>query len=88
MEELGLVVPKTPDLDLLLPVLLPYHPSLRSFRRGTTFLSNFAVGIRYPGKDASRRQAEAAARWADKVRTSGRALLGMRPRRGRRQKRS
>jgi HEPN domain-containing protein len=79
MEELGLAVPKTHDLDLLLPALLPHHPSLRALRRGLTFLNNFAVAVRYPGYDASRRQAEAARRWEDRVRTAARALLGLRP---------
>src|SRR5260370_36388678 len=45
MEELGLTILKTHDLDLLLPLLLPRHPSLKSLKRGTTFLSNFAVAL-------------------------------------------
>jgi uncharacterized protein len=40
MEELGLPVPKTHDLDLLLRALLPHHPTLRSLRRGLLFLSD------------------------------------------------
>ena len=73
MEELGLAIAKTHDLDLLLPQLLPHHPALKSLRRGATFLSNFAVGTRYPGKSASKRQAEAAARWSGKTRNVARA---------------
>jgi HEPN domain-containing protein len=79
MEEIGLAIPKTHDLDLLLPKLLPHHPALGSLRRGTTFLSNFAVGTRYPGKDASKRQAAAAARWCNRTRAKARGLLGIRP---------
>jgi HEPN domain-containing protein len=83
MEELGLPVPKIHDLPRLLRALQTHHPSLRSHRRGLHFLTNFAVGARYPGYDATRRQAEAALRWAERVRTTARALLGLpvRPRR-------
>src|SRR5436309_747348 len=73
MEERGLLVPKTHDLDQLLADLLPHHPTLRSLRRGLLFLSDFAVDVRYPGNNASKRQAVAALRWADRVRTQARA---------------
>jgi HEPN domain-containing protein len=87
LEELGLSIPKTHNLEKLLILLLPHHSSLRSMRRGFAFLTNFAVGIRYPTFDASKRQAAAALRWTDRVRTSVRALLGIRPR-GKRRKKS
>ncbi len=79
LEELGLPVPKTHDLNGVLRLLLPHHPALRSFRRGSDFLTQFAVDTRYPGDDATRRQAEAALRWEDRVRSEARALLGIRP---------
>jgi HEPN domain len=81
MEELGLPVPKTHDLELLMTALLPHHSTLRSLRRGLLFLTDFAVDTRYPGKNASKRQAVAALCWADRVRTPARALLGIRERR-------
>ncbi len=80
MEELGLPVPKTHVVDLLLTALEPHHPTLRSLRRGLLFLSVFAVDTRYPGNSASKRQAVAALRWADRVRRRARALLGIRER--------
>lgn len=83
LEELGLTIPKTHALDQLLSLLLPHHSSLRSLHRGLTFLSNFAVGVRYPGDNASKRQAASALRWAERVRTTARPLLGMRVRRAR-----
>jgi HEPN domain-containing protein len=86
LEELGLAIPKTHDLDQLLTFLLPHHSALRALRRGLTFLTNFAVGVRYPGDNASKRQAQAALRWADRVRTAARSLLGIRVRRTRRKK--
>lgn len=83
MEELGLFIPKTHDLDVLLNALGTAHPRLRSLRRGLLFLSDFAVDTRYPGKSASKRQAVAALQWAGRVRQAARELLGIRERRKR-----
>jgi len=80
LEELDLPVPRTHLLHDLLGLLLPHHPSLRPLQRGLKFLTRFAVATRYPGDDATKRQAEAAFRWADRVRTAARAILGIRPR--------
>ncbi|MBI1832597.1 MAG: HEPN domain-containing protein [Planctomycetes bacterium] len=77
MEELGLSVPKTHDLDALSGALTPFHPSMRSFRRGLLFLSDFAVDARYPGENASKRQAISALRWARRVREGVRSILGL-----------
>src|ERR1700757_708895 len=52
MEELGLAVPKSHDLEALLTDLAPHQPKLRSLRRGLVFLTDFAVDTRYPGKSA------------------------------------
>ena len=80
LEELGLGVPKTHDLDHLLTLLKSHYPQLRSLRRGLLFLSDYAVEIRYPSNWTTRRQAQAAQRWADRVRTMVRSLLGIWPR--------
>jgi HEPN domain-containing protein len=79
LQELGLSIDRTHDLEALRVQLLPHHPSLRSFRRGLEFLTDFAVDVRYPGKRARKRQAAAAIRWVSRVRTEARALLGIRP---------
>src|SRR3989442_15302 len=68
LEELGVTIPKTHDLEKLLGLLLPYHPQLRSHRRGMGPLTDFAVVSRYPGGHTSNRQAQAALRWAGRVR--------------------
>lgn len=81
MEEIGLSIPKTHDLDVLLTALLPHHLKLRSMRRGLLFLSDFAVDFRYPGSNATKRQAVAAVRWMVRLRTMSRKLLGIRDRR-------
>lgn len=77
LQEAGRPVPRTHDLPLLLTLLLPIHPACQSLRRGLVFLSQFAVDHRYPGKDATKRQSEAAIRWADRVRMSCRTILGL-----------
>ncbi len=81
LEELGIAVAKTHELNKLLTALRPHHSALTPLKRGLDFLTRFAVETRYPGEDASKRQAEAALRWAERVRTTARALLGIRTRR-------
>jgi HEPN domain-containing protein len=78
LQEFGLPVPRTHDLDMLLTLLRPHHPSLQSLRRGLTFLSEFAVDVRYPRRRTKKRQAVAALRWANRVRDACRTLLGIR----------
>ena len=85
-EELGQTVPKTHDLIALLNLLLPYHRRLFRLRRGLGFLTDFAVDIRYPGDNATKRQAISALRWAGQVRDACRTLLGLRPPRPRRRR--
>jgi HEPN domain-containing protein len=86
LQELSQHIPYTHVVEHLITLLLPHHPTLRSLSRGGRFLTRFAVGTRYPRKNATKRQATAAVRWADKVRAASRTLLGLplRPRRRRR----
>jgi HEPN domain-containing protein len=79
LEELSLAVPRTHVLKDVLAILVPHYRSLAGFRRGLTFLTRFAVETRYPGDNASKRQAQAALRWAGKVRHACRDLLGLQP---------
>lgn len=81
LEEQGLSIPYTHILRDLLALLLPHHASLRSLQRGLKFLTRFAVGVRYPGQSATKRQTQAALRWSERVRTACRSLLGIRRRR-------
>jgi HEPN domain-containing protein len=84
LEEHSHTVPHTHNLVSLLRLLLPHHGSLGHLRRGLDFLTRFAVDTRYPGDDATKRQAAAAERWAGQVRDACRSLLGLGPpRRGR-----
>jgi HEPN domain-containing protein len=76
-EELGIAIPRTHVLSDLLALLAPHHPALASLRRGLRFLTRFAVETRYPGDRATRREAQAALRWAGQVRAECRTLLGL-----------
>jgi HEPN domain-containing protein len=77
-EELGIAIPRTHVLKDLLALLAPHYPTLTSLRRGLIFLSRFAVETRYPGDNATRREARAALRWTGKARDACRSLLGLR----------
>jgi hypothetical protein len=76
--ELGPTVPRTHILEDLVVLLMVHHASLRSLRIGARFLTRFAVATRYPGKNATKREATAALRWAAKIRTAARKLLKIR----------
>ncbi len=82
MVELGFPVPRTHNLVALLPWLVPNYLSLRPLRRGLDFLTRFAVVTRYPGDNATKRQAQAALRWAGKARHACRNLLGLKAGKG------
>src|SRR5689334_22805181 len=62
LQELGRPVPRTHNLDDLLQLLLPHDATLRPLRRALVSLGRFAVDYRYPGANATKRQAQAALR--------------------------
>jgi len=68
LAEHGLPIQKTHDLTILLAQLLPTDPTLRSLRRGLKRVTRYAVEYRYPGINATARQAQAAYRKALLVR--------------------
>jgi hypothetical protein len=80
LEESGAAIPRTHNLEDLWALLTPTHHEVRPLRRGFIFLTNFAVETRYPGESATKRQAEAALRWAIKTRQIARTLLGLKTR--------
>lgn len=79
LAELAQPVPRTHDLEDLLGLLLASYSQLAPLRRGLKFLIQFAVEARYPGFQASKKQAMAALRWAGRVRDACRRILGIRP---------
>jgi HEPN domain-containing protein len=62
IESLGQTIPKTHDLVRLLDLLVAHVPALRALRRSARPLSEFAVATRYPGVNATKREAQSARR--------------------------
>lgn len=79
LEESGSGVPRTHDLDRLLFLLQSAFPTMIKLKRGLLFLSRHAVDTRYPGENATRRQAVTALRWAGRIREVCRSLLNIKP---------
>jgi HEPN domain-containing protein len=77
VQESGLAVPRIHDLGALLLALLPRDGTLLSLRRKLLSLNKYSVEIRYPDKSASKREAVAAVRNAEKIRRDVRARLGL-----------
>jgi HEPN domain-containing protein len=50
LEELSRTIPRTHILEDLINRLLPFHVHLGSLRKGMCFLTQFAVGTRYPAR--------------------------------------
>src|SRR5215218_8316330 len=75
LEEQGLLVPRTHNLEDLLSRLVLTHPCLSSLRRGCKYLNRFAVDARYPGFRTIKRQATSALRWAGRIRREARRIL-------------
>jgi HEPN domain-containing protein len=79
LQEKGGFVPHVHDLEDLLNLLLPSEPALRKLTRGLVFLTQFAVDYRYPGENATSRQAKSALRWVERARSEIRNCLGLGP---------
>jgi hypothetical protein len=78
LQEAGAQIRRTHDLVDLLQAALQHYIDLRGLRRGLLFLTDYAVDIRYPGRNATTRQMRAALRWAGRTREVCRRLLGIR----------
>jgi HEPN domain-containing protein len=79
LQEAGVRVPRIHNLRNLLLLLLPHDGSLKVIRRPLLPLTRFAVAFRYPGKNATRRQSQAALKQVERVRNEIRARLGLPP---------
>src|SRR5688572_32679202 len=62
LQDHGLAVPRTHDLEVLLDLLLPHDATLAPLRRGVRSLTKFAVEYRYPAMRATTRQMQASVR--------------------------
>jgi HEPN domain-containing protein len=79
LQELGLSIPHTHDLEELLDLLVPHDDSLKPLQGDTAFLTRFAVAYRYPGARARTREMRSALRKAERVRAEVRVMLGLPP---------
>ena len=77
LQELGLVVPRTHDLEDLLELLSARDSTLKGLRQAASILTPYAVEYRYPGTSARKRQAQAALRHAGKVRAVVQTCLNL-----------
>ncbi len=78
LEEGGLHIPKTHDLEHLLHLLVPVEPLWAPLAPSLRVLTQYAVEPRYPGKDADRVQAKEAVARCREIRRLVRASLGLR----------
>jgi HEPN domain-containing protein len=79
LQEWGIVPPRIHDLVKLLSLLLARDAKLGTLGRRLASLSNYAVDYRYPGDNATGKQALAALRHAETVRKEIRSRLGLPP---------
>ena len=68
---------KIHDLVALLDEVLVVQPTWDTFRADLAFLSDFAVGFRYPGESADRESARDARRRCRAFRVAAREALGL-----------
>jgi len=77
IEETGLRIPRSHDLESLLNLLLQTEPLWAALRPALQNLTDFAVDFRYPGNEANKQDAKAALRDAKAVRKEVRLALGL-----------
>jgi HEPN domain-containing protein len=75
--EQGIAIKKTHDLVFLLKELTPADPTLKLLRPGLKEITRYSGEFRYPGLDATSRQARAAYKKALIVRNEIRERLGL-----------
>ena len=73
----SIVFPKTHNLPALLALVLPIEPSWNTLRVALTILDDYSVEFRYPGKYATKEDAEEAQRFCRMVREVARRSLGL-----------
>ena len=77
LQEAGMPIERTHDIQALLDQLIPSDRTLRSLRRGTKKLTDYAVEYRYPGRHTRPREARAAFQKANQFREQIRKRLGL-----------
>jgi len=79
LQENGLTVPRTHDLEDLLTLILSFDSSVSKLRRSLAALTPFAVDYRYPGETATKRDALSSLHRAERVRREARRRLKLKP---------
>jgi len=79
LDEAQIAFTKTHDLVDLLEKALPRYPHWEQCREDLTFLSVFAVDVRYPGEAADKESALDARRRCRRFRAVARQALGLEP---------
>jgi HEPN domain-containing protein len=77
LEEAGLPIPRTHDLEVLLSELLPIEPLWSALQPALQTLTDYAVEFRYPGHSAIKPQAKSALVECKIVRREARLSLGL-----------
>ena len=77
LQEEGLTIPKTHDLEKVLDLLLPSHPLWSTLRPALDTLTTYAVDFRYPGDSADKAEAEEAVKLCRSVRETVRQGFGL-----------
>lgn len=77
LEQAGIHYPKTHDLEKLLQLILPVEPLWAALRPALRSLSGFAVEFRYPGAEATAKDAAQALKNVKAIRREARLALGL-----------
>ncbi|MBX7209781.1 MAG: HEPN domain-containing protein [Verrucomicrobiaceae bacterium] len=77
MEEAGLRIPKTHDLEDLLALLVPFEPLWVALEPALRRLTPYGVKIRYPGSEATVPQVKVAKQDIKAIRKEARFALGL-----------
>jgi HEPN domain-containing protein len=77
IEEAGLRIARTHDLESLLNIVIQAEPLWAALRPALQNLTDFAVDFRYPGNEASKQDAKTAIRDCKAIRKEARLALGL-----------
>jgi HEPN domain-containing protein len=77
LEEAGIVVAKTHDLERLLNLVLPVEPLWSTLRPALAAITDYAVEVRYPGRTVGPKEANELLRDASHIRLLARRSLGL-----------
>jgi HEPN domain-containing protein len=77
LEEAGMSVPKTHDLEMLVQLLIPVEPLWTALTSSAQQLTRYAVRFRYPGHEATASEMKTAQKDAKAIRHEARLALGV-----------